>query len=202
MIPYQSEQFTALSFRCFLNYVEFFVISKENSRNFDNYVTKLVAELKSELSQTLNIDCEIQLTEEYKSLVSLIENKKRDTKDEITFENEIIRKADDYIKSHYNEPISLKDVASYVNLSYKYFGSYFKTHTGYNFVAYLNLYRLKKAVEFMADKNLTINEICELSGFANQTFFYNLFRESYNMSPNQYRKTVIDSRHTEKKNRN
>ncbi len=190
-ITFENRDFTAVYLRNFLNYVEIFVIKKSECESFDECIKAFMHSFGKNLKENLNITCEIKATEEYASLSMLMNEKRSKKEDESDFENEIICKANDYIKEHYKESVTLRDAANYVNLSYKYFGNYFKSHTGYNFLNYLNLYRLKKAVEFMTDASLTINAICDITGFSNQTYFYNLFKNYYNMSPNEYRKELL-----------
>ena len=54
---------------------------------------------------------------------------------------------------------------------------------------FLNDFRLKHAVELLAQTNVfSIDQICYDSGFASRSVFYRLFRQSYGMSPTEYRK--------------
>ena len=54
---------------------------------------------------------------------------------------------------------------------------------------FLNDFRLKHAVELLAQTNIfSIDQICYDSGFASRSVFYRLFRQSYGMSPTEYRK--------------
>jgi len=190
-IPFETQDFYAVYLRYFLNYVEIFFIQKENCTDFDDCVKKTIKILKNNLKENINVSCEIKISEEYSSISSFVNSKTTPVNDEKAIDNEIIRKANEYIKELYSESITLKDAAKYVNLSYRYFGNYFKAHTGYNFLNFLNLYRLKKAVELMTDNTLTINSICDETGFSNQTYFYNLFKDYYNMSPKEYRNELM-----------
>lgn len=62
---------------------------------------------------------------------------------------------------------------------------------------YLNDYRLKHAASLLAQScKLSIEQICYDSGFASRSVFYRLFRESYGMSPAEYRKVAEEEKLT------
>lgn len=65
---------------------------------------------------------------------------------------------------------------------------------------YLNDYRLKHAASLLAQScKLSIEQICHDSGFASRSVFYRLFRDSYGMSPAEYRKLVEEERKSDLK---
>ena len=54
---------------------------------------------------------------------------------------------------------------------------------------YIYDFRLKHAAELLSSPSaLSIDQICYDSGFASRSVFYRLFRQSYGLSPNEYRK--------------
>ena len=54
---------------------------------------------------------------------------------------------------------------------------------------FLNDFRLKHAAGLLTQPSgLSIDRICYDSGFASRSVFYRLFRQSYGMSPTEYRK--------------
>lgn len=52
---------------------------------------------------------------------------------------------------------------------------------------YINKFRMVRAMELLADPNLSILDVSEKSGFANQRYFSTAFKQIYNMSPSKYR---------------
>lgn len=60
---------------------------------------------------------------------------------------------------------------------------------------YLNDYRLKHAASLLAQScKLSIEQICHDSGFTSRSVFYRLFRDSYGMSPAEYRKLAEEEK--------
>lgn len=190
LIPYESKNCFSFLFRYFLGNIEFIIVSCQEKEFFENVADKISQNLKTDLEKNLNISCEIQISEKTKKLSETKNEPLLHTENNPPVKNEIIEKAVSYIKSHYSETLSLMEMAKYVNLSYKYFGYYFKTYTGKTFKNYVNSYRLEKATELMYDESLTITTICEMVGFGNKTHFYDMFKRKYGLNPNEYRKKL------------
>ena len=56
-----------------------------------------------------------------------------------------------------------------------------------NYSKWLNMIRLEKATELLADKQLTLTETAMLSGFQSISSFNRVFREEKGMAPGEYR---------------
>ena len=84
-----------------------------------------------------------------------------------------------YIHEHYLEPITLTVVASAVGYSVNHCAKVLRTATGMSFRDYVNLLRLKKAEEMLADKTLdmTVLEILYSCGFNNSATYYRAKRK-------------------------
>lgn len=63
-----------------------------------------------------------------------------------------------------------------------------KKHTGMNFKQLLQEKRLSKAAELLEFSSYSINQIMELIGYENPTYFYNIFKEKYGITPRKYSK--------------
>lgn len=94
-----------------------------------------------------------------------------------------------YIQEHYMEKLSLLDLANQFHLSEKYISRYFKEHFQLTFTSYTNHLRLTCARKLLETTKLPITEIALRSGFSNISYFIRLFKNSYGVSPLQYRKT-------------
>lgn len=55
---------------------------------------------------------------------------------------------------------------------------------------YLSHYRLGKSIFLLQITTMTITEIAYACGFSNTSYFCELFREYYNTTPGQYRKSM------------
>lgn len=89
-----------------------------------------------------------------------------------------------------NKDISLKTLASQLNMHPSYLGNIFHQQTGYYFNDYLNEERLKYAAELMKETELKMKEIVDKSGFSSQTYFNRLFKRKYGTSPLAYRREM------------
>ena len=96
----------------------------------------------------------------------------------------------DAIHEFSNKEISLKTLASQLNMHPSYLGNIFHQQTGYYFNDYLNEERLKYAAELMKETPLKMKEIVDKSGFSSQTYFNRLFKRKYGTSPLAYRREM------------
>lgn len=98
-----------------------------------------------------------------------------------------IQKAVAYIEKNYKEDISLREVASYVNMEPTYFSKKFKECTGNNYHSYLMSYRLIFARADLLYTDLNVTEIAYKNGFLNVKSLIEKFKHAYQMTPGQYR---------------
>ncbi len=101
-----------------------------------------------------------------------------------------IELARQYMESHYCEPLSLNDIADYVELNPSYFSNLFKTETGINFSEYLLNIRMNKAKELLRDPKIRIYEIGNLVGYDDAVSFGRAFKKKWGISPKEYRNMV------------
>ncbi|WP_150275444.1 GH39 family glycosyl hydrolase [Paenibacillus tepidiphilus] len=96
-----------------------------------------------------------------------------------------------YIDSHYNEKITLQDIADSEHLSMHYFSHFFTGKIGIPFQKYLTLIRLEKAQGQLTASEKTISEIALDCGFANIKLFNKYFKEKYGCTPGAYREAAL-----------
>lgn len=94
-----------------------------------------------------------------------------------------------YIHHHYARPISLQETAKAFHLSAPYLSSFFKQGMGENFNTYVNRIRLEHAVDELVYTDKSITSITFDNGFASMNAFNKHFREKYQTTPREYRKT-------------
>jgi AraC-like DNA-binding protein len=95
----------------------------------------------------------------------------------------------DHIHHHFNEDVSLSQIAEQFNLSLSYISLLFKKHTGENFKEYLNQYRVNKAKELLKeDPSISINEVAGMVGCNSVNTFIRIFKKYEGVSPGQYAK--------------
>jgi len=106
---------------------------------------------------------------------------------ENTNKENYISDAIDYLKANYQRDINIKEAAEILHLSESYLSRLFKRETGYTFIEYLTNYRIKKAIDFLKDKNVKIYEISSLVGYGDSRYFSALFRKYVGVTPSEFR---------------
>lgn len=94
----------------------------------------------------------------------------------------------DYVEENYQEPLTLQGVADHFNVSMEYLARILKKYTGNTFKMHLNQVRVSKAFRDLLETDYSILEIAMRSGFPDTRSFINVFRDTYGMTPSQYRK--------------
>lgn len=93
------------------------------------------------------------------------------------------------INKSWREPYTLDDYAREFCLSRYHLAHIFKKYTGMSPIAYRNRLRLRYAKGMLEKTDLSIAEIAENNGFAGQQYFCEAFKESFGISPSEYRRT-------------
>lgn len=93
----------------------------------------------------------------------------------------------EYLHAHYNEPITIRELAAYMGLDRKYLSMLFKEAVGMPPQQYLLHYRLDKASRMLRDTDYTVGEIAYSVGYRDALLFSRMFRKTYGLSPRHYR---------------
>ena len=92
-----------------------------------------------------------------------------------------------YIMQHYEKPITLEDVAKQAHMTPHAFCRYFKKHTRYTFVSFLNKVRINEACKQLTDgKYDSIATIAYNCGYNSITNFNRVFKGVTGRSPSEY----------------
>lgn len=83
--------------------------------------------------------------------------------------------------------LSLQSIAAVVQMSTSYVGKIFRKHESMSVAEYITEFRLNKSLELLDSTPHNINEIAEMVGFGNKSYFYKLFKAKYGATPNDYR---------------
>jgi two-component system response regulator YesN len=102
--------------------------------------------------------------------------------------NSIIEKADQYILEHYNEDISLDEIAKHVNLSSYYFSRFYKNSTGTSFTDKMVAVRMEKAKELLKKEELSIKDVSYMVGYVDPNYFSKIFKKSTGYNASEYKK--------------
>lgn len=93
-----------------------------------------------------------------------------------------------YIAENYDKALSLKELSEVACVSQNYFSSLFKKETGENYKSYVTRIRMEEAIKLVMKTDLKTYEISEKVGYNNVRRFVDAFKNSYKMSPMDYRK--------------
>ena len=98
----------------------------------------------------------------------------------------------DYVDAHYNERISLTDLAQKANMNEKYLCRIFYNYTSKTPIAYINELRVEKACYDMQIKNATVTEAAINCGFNDLSYFTKVFKSVKKITPTQYKKSILN----------
>ena len=99
-----------------------------------------------------------------------------------------VEKAIMYMKNHYTEDISLRIVADEIGLSQNYLSYIFSHDVDVTFVEYLHRLRMEAACRLLqSNSTLSIAAIAERVGYQTVGHFYKIFKNTYDVSPKQWR---------------
>ncbi|GAB3412762.1 AraC family transcriptional regulator [Niabella aquatica] len=96
-----------------------------------------------------------------------------------------------YLNSHYTQPISLKEVASFAAMNNSAFCRFFKTKTGKSFKSYLMDMRIDYACKLLLLDEKNIYQISTECGFDTISHFNKTFKNKLGYPPSEYRKTMM-----------
>lgn len=96
-----------------------------------------------------------------------------------------------YISKHYQENITIEDIAAHCFYSKSYFMKFFRETMGVSFISYLNDYRLEIAAKLLTETSDNIVDIALNTGFDNLSYFNRCFKKKYGMTPGKYRNQIL-----------
>jgi len=99
----------------------------------------------------------------------------------------IIEAAKQFLLTHYNEEVSLEQVARHLFIHPIYFCSLFKKETGETYNHYLTQIRLDKAFELLRSSDLRVQEVSAMVGYKSPKHFTRLFKKQFGVLPKDYR---------------
>lgn len=98
-----------------------------------------------------------------------------------------IKRAIAYIKSNYEEPLSVDLIADSVNVSKFYFCREFKRETGYTVIHYINNLRCREAQRLLSEGKHTVGEAARMCGFKSISYFTRTYKTVIGCTPTESR---------------
>lgn len=92
-----------------------------------------------------------------------------------------------YVQKNYQDiDLSSASIADYLGMSSKYVMRKFKECTNISLNDYIIGFRMKKAASLLENTHLPISKIADEIGIENETYFYKLFKKTYDCTPREY----------------
>ena len=103
---------------------------------------------------------------------------------------ELFSKMTSYILDNYTDPsLSISDLAKKCGISEVHVRRIFKSEANITPIRYINFIRLSQAENMLKSSNFTVSEISESVGFSDPFYFSRIFKQSFGVSPSEFRKT-------------
>jgi two-component system response regulator YesN len=102
--------------------------------------------------------------------------------------NPTIRDIARYLDAHYDEDISLQDIASRFYLSREYISRKFKQEYGVNLSDYLCQIRMSKAKLLLLNDKLRLHHIAGMVGYQDEKYFGKVFKKLEGVTPGEFRR--------------
>ncbi len=99
----------------------------------------------------------------------------------------IIRKAVEFIRNHYNEHITVEVIARAAYVSPCYLSRVFKKELGCTVIEFLTRTRVEEAKKLLSIPEYTVTRVALEMGFEDSSYFSKVFQRVEGISPSQYR---------------
>lgn len=105
--------------------------------------------------------------------------------------NSLINRVISYIKKNIEQDLTLKQIASIVNVHPNYLSYVFKKEVGRTLTDYISEQRITAIKLYMNHTNLSISEISDTFNFNHLSYFSKFFKKHTGMTPMNYKKQII-----------
>ena len=93
-----------------------------------------------------------------------------------------------FINEHTNKPLHVSDVAAHIGRSTSYLSNKFRDELGFSVGSFITRCKLEEAKSLLSHTDKTISEISNYLCFSSQSYFQNVFRKKYGITPAKYRR--------------
>jgi AraC family transcriptional regulator len=98
-----------------------------------------------------------------------------------------LRRVEEYVRSHFDRPVSLSDLAKVAGLSRMHFAAQFRAATGFRPREYLLHQRVEHAKSLLSSTELPLAEVALVVGFCAQAHFSTVFKRIAGETPARWR---------------
>jgi transcriptional regulator GlxA family with amidase domain len=96
-----------------------------------------------------------------------------------------------YIRANLDHPLSVGDLAEVAGYSRAHFSRMFAAESGLAPAEFVSQERMRLASRLLPNAALSIKEISAACGFADPNYFAKAFRQSFGVSPTEFRDTAL-----------
>ncbi|MDQ8733924.1 helix-turn-helix domain-containing protein [Paenibacillus sp. LHD-38] len=93
-----------------------------------------------------------------------------------------------YVRTHLSQKITMEEVARMLHLNGSHFSRIFKMETGETFIEFVTRAKMEQAQEYLIHSEKSVEQIAEMVGYENTSYFIKLFKSSLGMPPVEYRR--------------
>ena len=154
--------------------------SKQNALIAENEELKKQIEQLNSINDSLNL--QKNMMRKYCLLVKEYSLKKY---------SHLIGKVITLISYDLTQDLSLKHIASIMNVNASYLSATFKKECNETLTDYVNRKRIENAVYLLSYTSKQIQTIAEECGILDVNYFIKIFKKQYNLTPKQYRQSLI-----------
>ena len=104
----------------------------------------------------------------------------------------MVESLDTYIRENCSEEISNTEIGAIFGYHPFYVSRVLKEKKGITLRQYIIAYRLKAAKKLLSETKASVSEIAEELGFTDASYFTKTFRQSFGMTPKEYRNSFKD----------
>ena len=105
-------------------------------------------------------------------------------------DNEIIRRAQQYISEHIRQKLSVPAVAARVEVSPSYLTALFHKHLQISPAEYVRRIKLQESKQMIREHSMTFSEIASALQYSTVHHFSRQFKEKFGITPSEYAKSV------------
>jgi two-component system response regulator YesN len=108
-----------------------------------------------------------------------------------------LRRAEEYMRRHFAEPLTLERVAKVAGFAPSYFSKLLQKRRRMGFMKFLTQLRIERAKELLIGTSLNLQRVAELSGLSTRFYLSRLFKQWTSETPSQHRRRAARG-HAEK----
>ncbi|MBQ7974278.1 MAG: helix-turn-helix transcriptional regulator [Clostridia bacterium] len=102
-----------------------------------------------------------------------------------------VEKIEEYIRENLADA-TLEGLADKIGYSRFYIGPWVRSVMNMSFSQLLKKRRCEYAAKLLKETDLSVQEIIEMTGYKNESFFRKIFKDAYGSAPFEYRKKKTD----------